>query len=62
MFKFLFGNYEQKIRDDERNRCANIAFEWKVSEINNGDLTNEQLNHMLNDIGPNIAIAIKTLE
>ena len=42
----------------ERKVCAKIADDWRVSEINNGDLTNEQLNQLLNGIGPNIAAAI----
>ena len=43
----------------ERKVCAKIADDWRVSKINNGDLTNEQLNQLLNGIGPNIAAAIR---
>ena len=43
----------------EREACARFADDWRVSEINNGDLTNEQLNQLLNGTGPNIAAAIR---
>jgi hypothetical protein len=42
-------------------RCACVADEWRVSGLANGDLTDEQLHDFLNDIGPNIAAAIRAL-
>ncbi len=43
----------------EREACAKEAEQWGVSEILNGELTDDQLNQLLNSIGPNIAAAIR---
>lgn len=41
--------------------AAKIAAAWRISELNNDDLTDGQLNDFLNEIGPNIANAIRSL-
>jgi hypothetical protein len=41
--------------------AAEIAAVWRISKLNNGDLTDSQLNDFLNEIGPNIAATIRSL-
>lgn len=43
----------------EREACAKVASGWSFSRLENGDLTEEEMNSFLSEIGPNIAAAIR---